>query len=530
MRRASVALVLVGILLLGAATVVAQGTPQYGGTLVISSSQTFRGFNPMFDRENYSAYVTSQIFDDLICLDPKTLEPAPYLADSWDISADGSEIVWHLHHGVTFQNGEALTADDVKFTYDWCLDDANASPVSSYLSWLDNVQIIDDYTVKFVVKADWAPFAPAILSNNIGIVPKDTFLEMGADEFRSNPVGSGPFMFKEWVQGDHVALERNDNYWLTKPYLQEIIFRPIPTLATAMLELESGGVDITDNLVTEDIPRFQGMDDVKVEQAPSLSYFWMGFNLRKAPFNDVRFRKAVYESFSMDDAVQSIFKGLTGERSYGVLPPAMWANDEEYLKNNIALKENDEDADRLFNELRDEGILPKGFSVIVYAPPDPRRVKLATIVATSLQEHGIDATVQSLEWGSYMDIMFRSDDDPIGDYGMFFFGWSDQPDPHAFLYYLFHSDNARVGGYNTSGFSDPVVDFLLEKGASSLDQETRELAYVAAQRLIMRSYANIPGYHYIESKGVRARVHGFSPDPAGGIRIVDPFTNVWMEQ
>ena len=530
MRQTSVVLVLIAVLLLSTAIAVGQTEPQYGGTLTIASSQTFRGFNPMFDRENYSAYVINQIFDDLICLDPDTLEPAPYLADSWDISADGSEIVWHLHHGVTFHNGEALTADDVKFTYDWCLDDANASPVSSYLSWLDNVQVIDDYTVKFIVKADLAPFAPAILSNNIGIVPKDTFQKMGADEFRINPVGSGPFIFKEWVQGDHVTLERNENYWLTKPYLKELIFRPIPTLATAMLELESGGVDITDNLVTEDIPRFQGMDDVKVEQAPSLSYFWMGFNLRKAPFSDIRFRKAVYESFSMDDAVQSIFKGLTGERSYGVIPPAMWANDEEYLKKNVALKENDEDADRLFNELRKEGILPKDFSVVVYAPPDPRRVKLATIVATSLQEHGIDATVQSLEWGSYMDLTFRNEDNPAGDYGMYFMGWSDQPDPHAFLYYLFHSENARVGGYNSAGFSDPVVDFLIEKGASSLNQETRELAYVAAQRLIMRSYAHIPAYHYIESKGVRARVHGFSPDPAGGIRIVDPFTNVWVEQ
>ena len=505
-----------------------QAEPQYGGTLVVASSQTFVGFNPMFDRETYSGYVIDQVFDSLITTNPNNGKPAPYLADSWEISKDGSQITFHLHHGVKFHNGAPLTAKDVKFTYDWVLNKENASPGLAYLSWLKEVRVVDDYTVKFILKPESTPFPPAVLSCNFGIVPKDTFIKMGKDAFREHPVGSGPFIFKEWVKGDHVTLVRNDNYWLKKPYLEKVIFRPIPTLATAMLELESGGVDITDNVVSEDIPRFKKMKDVNILQAPSLSYFWLGFNLRKAPFNDIRFRKAVYESFSMDDAVQSIFHGLTGERTYGVIPPPMWANDEAYLKT-LALPENDKDADRLFNELRKEGVIPKGFSVTVYAPPDPRRVKLATIVATALKAHGIDASVQSLEWGSYMSLLFRSKENPTGDYGMYLLGWSDQPDPHFFLWYLADSVNARVGGYNSAGFSDPVVDYLLEKGDTSLDPNVRELAYVAAQRLFIRSYAHIPAYRYIETRGVRARVHGFYIGITGGIRLCDPFTNVWVE-
>ena len=505
-----------------------QANPQYGGTLVIASSQTFVGFNPMFDRENYSLYVMDQIFDSLITVNPKDGKPAPYLADSWEIAKDGSTITFHLHHGVKFHNGDPLTAADVKFTYEWVLDKDNGSVGLAYLSWLKEVQVVDDYTVKFVLKPESTPFPPAILSCNFGIVPKDAFLAMGKDKFRENPIGSGPFVFKEWVKGDHVTLVRNDNYWLKKPYLEKIVFRPIPNLATAMLELESGGVDITDNMVAEDIPRFRKMADVNVLQGPSLSYFWIGFNLRKAPFNDIRFRKAVYESFSVDDAVQSIFHGLTGERTYGVIPPPLWANDEEYLKT-LALPENEEDADRLFNQLRKEGVLPKDFSVTVYAPPDPRRIKLATIVATALKAHGINASVQSLEWGSYMSMLFRSEEDPVGQYGIYTLGWSDQPDPHFFLWYLAHSENARVGGYNSAGFSDPVVDYLLDQGDTSLDQNVRELAYVAAQRLFIRSYAHIPAYRYIETKGVRTRVHGFAIGLAGEIRICDPFTNVWVE-
>lgn len=502
-----------------------------GGTLTVHSSQTFKDLNPMVCNDVYSMYVNNAIFDELIYLNPDTLEPEPYIAKSWEFSKDKCEITFHLRKGVTAHNGEVVNAEDVAFTFNWMIDPENASPNATEFAWLKEVQIVDDYTVKFVTKPDRCPFAPALQAESFSIIPKDAFLEKGPDEFNRNPVGSGPFKFKEWKTGDHITVVKNEDYWLKEPNLDKVVFRPIPKLATAMLELEKGGVDITDNLVSDEIPRFKGMEDVEVQQRPSLSYFYFAFNMSKEPYSNRKFRKAVYSSFSADNAIQAIFKGLTGVRAYGAVPPALWGSDRDYLKNEIALKEDDELAGKLFDELRGDGVISKNFSPTIYCPPDPRREKLSTIVATNLKEHGINAKVQPLEWGALLDLMYRSEENPEGEYGMYVMGWSGSPDPYAFLYYLFTSENAEIGsGNNFSFYQNPAIDDLILWANTTFDMKLRTGMYVGAQRLIMKDYVHIPGYHYIETRGVRKRVHDYFVDPMASMPLVDPEVNVWVEQ
>ncbi|HIP99735.1 TPA: ABC transporter substrate-binding protein [Candidatus Bipolaricaulota bacterium] len=477
-------------------------------------------------------YVINAVFDELLSLDPETLKPAPYVAKSWEISEDGAEITFYLHEGIKFHNGEPLTAEDVAFTFNWIADPANGSPNQTEFEWLEEVVVIDDYTVKFVTKPDWAPYAPALLGENYAIVPKDTVLEMGDDEFNVNPVGSGPFKFVEWKRGDHITVVRNEDYWLTKPYLERIIFRPIPNLATMMLELETGGIDIADNVPAQDAKRFMDNPDlgVVVQQIPSLSYFYLGFNMSKPPSNDIRFRRAVYMSFDVTAAVDAVFQNLTGLRAYGAVPPALWANDREYLRT-IALQEDDEQAKALFDELKAEGVIPEGYKAVIYCPPDPRRIQISTVVATNLIENGVDAEVQPLEWGPYLDLLYRSEEKPEGEYDMYVIGWSGSPDPNAFLYYLFTSDNATVGTANNFSFyMNERVDTLIKYAGTTLDPDIREPLYVAAQRIIFKDIVHIPLYHYIETRGVRTRVHDYQVSPTATMDIVSPFNNVWVEE
>jgi peptide/nickel transport system substrate-binding protein len=524
------------IFLIGLALILAFGLSafavQKGGTLTIASGQTFKDLNPMISNSAYDFYVINQIYDDLLYTNPETNFPeATGVAKNYEFSEDKCEITFHIQEGITAHNGEVINAEDVAFTFNWIIDPENASPNASELAWLQEVEVVDDLTAKFITKPEKCPYAPALLGESRAVVPKDTFLEMGADKFNRNPVGSGPFKFVEWKSGDHITLVKNENYWLKEPNLDKIIFRPIPKLATMMLELEKGGVDITDTMVAEDIPRFKEMDDVKVLTQNSFSYFYFAFNMSKAPFNDIRFRKAVYQSFSMDNAVQAIFKGLTAVRAYGAVPPPMWANDSEYLKNNVALEEDAEEASRLFRELRKENVLPPNFSPTIYCPPDPRRTKLSTIVATSLKEHGIDTKVQPLEWGAYLDLLYRSGEHPLGEYGMYVIGWSSIADPYGYLYYLFTSENAVVGsGNNFSFYSNPLVDQLILEANTTFDKEVREEKYVKAQRIIFESYVHLPAYHYIENRGTRARVKGYTPDPSASMNICTPYANVWVEQ
>ena len=504
-----------------------------GGTVTVGVSQTFIDMDPRVMNSAYDGYITDAVFDDLIALDQETLEPIPYVAKSWEVPEDGSSLTFYLNEGIKFHNGEDLTAEDVAYTFNWILDPASGSPNATEYEWLQEVVVVDDYTVKFINKPEWTPYCPALISETSAIVPMDTCEEMGPEQFNLTPVGSGPYRFVEWVVSDHITLERNEDWWLTYPNLDKIVFRPIPNLATMMLELEAGGVDVVDNMPAQDVPRFQADSNVVVQQVPSLSFFHMGFNHSHLPSSDVRFRKAVGHSVDWDAAIFSIFQGLTGIRAYGVIPAALWANDREYLQAN-AIEEDDAEAVRLFQELKDEGIIPEDYETTIYCPLDPRRVQLSTIVATNLLENGITAQVQPLDWGPLLDLLYRSEADPLGeDFEVYVMGWVGSPDPDAFIYYLFTTDNATIGTANNfSWYSNPEVDRLVKEAATTpgCDQATREALYVEAQRIaFVEDFCDMTGYHYIETQGVSARLHDYHLNALGDVEFASPSNNAWVD-
>jgi len=448
-----------------------------GGTVTVGVSQTFIDLDPRVMNSVYDGYITDSVFDPLVELDAATLGPIPFIAKSWETAPDGSETTFYINEGITATNGEVIDANDVAYTFNWIIDPANGSPNASEYEFLKEVVVLDDYTCKFIHKPDWVPYCPGIVSESTSIVPMDTAEEMGPEAFNLAPVGSGPYKFVEWIVSDHITLERNEDYWLVYPNLDKIVFRPIPNLATMMLELEAGGVDIVDNIPAQDVPRFQANPNVVVQQMPSLSFFHMGFNHSHLPSSDVRFRKACYMSTDWDAAVFSIFQGITGVRAYGVTPAALWANDREYLQAN-AIEEDDVEAVRLFDELKAEGIIPEDFEIYVM-------------------------------------------------------GWSGGPDPDNFIYYLFTTDNATIGTANNfSWYSNPEVDRLVKEAATvpGCDQAEREALYTEAQRIaFIEDVCDMPGYHYIETHGVNARVQGYTLTALGEIHFCTPETNVWVD-
>jgi len=261
--------------LVAVAQTTAPETPgaKVGGTVTVGVSQTFIDLDPRVSNSVYDFYIIDAVFDDLVALDSETLEPVPFVAKSWETAADGSETTFYINEGITATNGEVIDAHDVAYTFNWVLDPANGSPNATEYEFLKEVVVLDDYTCKFVHKPEWIPYCPGIVSESASIVPMDTAEEMGAEAFNLAPIASGPYKLVEWVVSDHITLERNEDYWLVYPNLDKIVYRPIPNLATMMLELEAGGVDIVDNIPAQDVPRFQADPNVVVRQMPSLSYF-----------------------------------------------------------------------------------------------------------------------------------------------------------------------------------------------------------------------------------------------------------------
>ena len=500
-----------------------------GGTLTVGVSQTFIDLDPRVSNSAYDSYVIGEIYDSLIGYDPDALAPSPWIAKGWEVLGD-DQVRFFLNEGIMFHGGYGeLTAEDVAFTFNWIADPDSGSPNSSELVWMDRVEIVDTYTVDIWTKPEYAPFAPGFTQETQSVVCKAAVEEMGDDAYNLAPIGSGPYQLVEWLPGDRLILERYEDYWLVYPNLDQVVYRPIPELSVMMAELEAGGIDIADNMPAQDVPRFQANPDVDVLQMPSLSYFYIFFNMQNSPSNDIRFRKAVYMSFDADAAVFSIFQGLTGVRAYGCVPPALWANDRDYLSTEVALEEDDAESVRLFAELDAEGLLPD--SITVYCPLDPRRVQLTTILATSVEENcDMNVTVQPLDWGPILDLFYGSDADPIRSQVVIgVMGWSGSNDPHGFTYYHFTTENATLGDANNYSFyMNPVVDDLIFRADTTLDIAERERLYVEAGRIIFADYPVIPGYHYIQTSAVRSNVEGFIVDPFGSIYLTDTYHNVWL--
>ncbi|MEG1683274.1 MAG: ABC transporter substrate-binding protein, partial [Oscillospiraceae bacterium] len=238
--------------------------------------------------------VYMNIFEGLLHADETgKLEPA--LAESYEISEDGLVYTFHLRQGVTFQNGDSLTAEDVKFS----LDRASDSPYCAEAADpIDSTAIIDAQTIAVTLKYAYEAQLPFFATTYLSIVSQKVVEEQGED-FSVNPglAGTGPYVFKAWDKGVSVTLERNESYWGEKPFMQKVVYQNITEASAGDIAVESGDVDVYVHPSTADISTMESGDKVKVYQNASYYIEYLGFNMAVKPFDDVRVRQAISMCF-----------------------------------------------------------------------------------------------------------------------------------------------------------------------------------------------------------------------------------------
>lgn len=520
----------------------AQATEKFGGTLTIAMAKGAMNLDPALMLDVPSADVIEQIFDSVVVYDQKT-NLIPSVAESWE-NPEPLQWIFHIRQGITFHNGEKLDATDVAYSFNRYLDPALDVP-RKRLFMVEKVEVLDAWTVKVTLNQPFAPFLTVLTGASLSIVPKD-LLESKAQElggvkeaanwFSKHPVGSGPFKFVSWKKEVSIILERNENYWLKKPYLKKVVLRPIPESSVVTVELMSGGVDLSEAIATDDIPRMQDDPDLVLSTVPGLNYFYMAFNLMPAsgensgnivaaedtgvnPFRDIRVRKAVYYAVDFDSIIKSLFPyGIAGQHAYGQLPPSMSAFYDPVLTE-YTLPYDPEKA----KELIKEAGYPDGFKTRIFAPNDPRREAVAVTAQTYLKAIGIDAEVKTLAWSVYLPQLAS------GDMDMFILGWGMSPDPYDVMWYLFHSSNWGPPG-NRQRYKNERVDELLVKATAEVDVSKRRAMYDEAQEIIASEYPHVPLYHLNEVNVYNNRVHDYQAHPTGGFKLVTPYNNVWLEK
>jgi peptide/nickel transport system substrate-binding protein len=452
-------------------------------TLVISQQAEPTGLDPEAVLNNSSGFVMATIYDGLVNYKLGTVEVAPGLAESWDVSPDGKTYTFHLRKGVNFHDGTPFNAHSyVKGLDRLKKDDPNSiyntGPVEGYIDFtygaVESYKAVDDNTVAFQLKHAFAPFLTSLAMVWNGVVSPEAAIKSGK-EFRSNPVGTGPFVFKEWRHNDQIILEANKSYWGGAPKLDRLIFKINPDAQASLLALRQGDVHILADVNSQLIPAIRADSNLTLMTQPGLAISGMGMPFDTAPFNDKRVRQALNYAIDKNAIDKSLFQGLAVPMT-SPLPEAQWSFDS-------SLKGYPYDPAKAKSRLAEAGF-PNGFEAELLTYNSARGYnsagpELAVAIQGYLAKVGVKVSVKKMEMGSYLS-QIRSGKYP----GLFMVGWTgDNGDPDNFLYELFSSDNIPTG--DTSRYKNPEVDAALREAQQEPDHDKRVALYQKAQRIIM---------------------------------------------
>ena len=424
--------------------------------------------------------IAVNIYDGLVRNKPGTLEIEPALATDWTISDDGLEYTFNLREGVTFHDGTPFNAEAVKFNFDRMLDenhpfaDTGPFPLSFFFSSVENVEVVDDLTVKFTLNEAFAPFM-SNLASPTGLIVSPAAVEQYGADYGRHPVGTGPFKFEEWQSNTSVVASRNADYWDGAPSLEAVIFRPITDANTRVAEMLSGGIDVLLETPPDNVAQFRDDANFEVVEAVGPHVWYVMLNAKEGPFADVRVRQAVNYAVNKESLVNDVLQG-TAEVSAGPIPPAFnWAYNEEV----DPYPYDPEKAKALLAEAGAEGasltfFVTEGGSGML----DP--VPMGTAIQADLAAVGLDVEIETYEWNTFL-----SEVNPglEGKADMAEMAWmTSDPDTLPFLT-LRTAAWPEEGGFNSSYYSNPEVDELLDQARVSTDPDERADLYKQVQAI-----------------------------------------------
>ena len=485
----------------------------HGGDLIIATLSDASVLDPQGSSDVPSANIQSNIFDSLIKKDKDGLI-IPNLAESWEPINDTT---WEfkLREDVKFHDDEVFNAEAAKKSLDRIRDPKIAAPRYFIFEMISSVDVLDEYTLQ--ITTDY-PFAPLLshLAHPAGAIisPKSIDADYAAMEegkpsgsvISEHPIGTGYFKFKNWVPGTEIVLEKNENYWGEPAHLNTVTFKVVPDSGTRIAELETGYAHLIEPVQPTEVPQVNDSDksDVDVNTSSSLSY--IGFNVDKKPFDDVRVRQAISMLVNQEEILEGIYDGF-GVKAIGPLAPGVFG----YNKDTLPLSY---DPDKAIALLKEAG-LEDGFKTTIWTNDNQQRVDSAILLQEKLKQANIEVEIEVLEWGAYLDKIDN------GEHDMFILGLSNPVgDADYFLRSLFHSESKGAAG-NNSFYDNPEVDQLLDEGRKEIDEPKRIAIYNQVQDILIEEAPLVYIHHQAYLTGVSNQIEGYWIDTSGYYKLKD---------
>jgi peptide/nickel transport system substrate-binding protein len=460
------------------------------------------------------AWVFGNIIEPLIALNADgSIEPR--LATDWEY-IDNTRLRFTLREGVTFHDGTPFNADAVKFTWDRALFADPPGRWSGLAGPIEAVEVIDEYTVDIVSSVPYGPLLLTATMVYTGVV-SPTAVELHGEDYGRNPVGTGPFKFVEWITNDHITLEANEDYWRGAPELDRVVFRVIPEDGARMLSLRTGEVDLVLNPPPSDLPSFEADPDFEVASADSVQLFYFGFNLDKAPTDDVLVRRAIHHALDIPLIVESILEGGATPAT-SVISPGVFGYIDMELSERYPY--DPERAGELLAEAGwvdedGDGIREKnGERLVLDVLPANGRylrdIEVAEVIQEFLRQVGIEAELDVFEWATAFPL---SMEDPLQYHAISFAWLTTTTDADYTLYSNFHSEELPPNSWNKYRYADPDVDTWLEQARASIDQDERARLYALVQERLAEDLPSIPVYNTNELAVHSVAVQNFQTHP-----------------
>ena len=428
-------------------------------TLQLATSSNPARLNPLLATDSSSSEITGFIFNGLVKYDKDSKEIIGDLAKEFYFK-NPTTLIFKLRKNVKWQDGKDFTADDVLFTYKILTSDKVASPYSAGFRFVKDVKVLDKYTLEVDYKE---PYFKALETWMMGILPQHILKNeknLMTSSFNTHPIGTGPYKLTQLELSKNIELTAFDDYFEGRPKIDKISFHVIPDPMTRLLMLKNGQLDIgsIEPLVMQ---RQLGADFFKkfnIYEKISLSYTYLGFNLRRKKFQDARVRQALSLAINRQELVDILFFKHAKVCSGPFLPGTMAFNPNVKVPT-----QNIQKAKELLKEAGYDAKHPFSFEIVT-SNASSIRPYAAEILQYQLQKAGVKVTLRVMEWQAFLNmVVFPHKFDAV------LLGWGLSPTPDPYIFWDSASD--KPGGFNLVGYHNKKLDKLIAKSQKVIDRK-----------------------------------------------------------
>lgn len=484
--------------------------PPAPAVLKIANTANITTWDPIASFSTEASYLAN-VYEQLLRINPPGSPEAytPLLAESWEVSDDGLAYTFNLREGVKFHDGEAMNADAVKKSIDAAVERSGASFI-----WLplDNVEVVDDLTVKFNLK--WAAPVDLIASSLYGawiVSPKA--LEAGAADETfwadGKSYGTGPYMVESYTPDAEIVFTQNTEYWggWNDGQYEKVVVSIVPEATTRQQMLEGGEVDLATALPVENLATFESDSNYTVYKEPSFFNYLGFFNTLKKPLDDVKVRQALSYAIPYDDIIAIGAKGL-GTQSYGPVPAGVFPWDDSVFRYSY-------DLDKAKALLKEAGYENGGFSIrLTYASENATEEAFAPLIKDSFAQIGVDVTIEPLAFGQQWEL---AKTDPANAQDMFLLlYWPTYSDAGADnMWSMFYAGAEppylNVTKFNLSYWKNDEYNALMDVAGAitATDYEGSKAKYVEANKLLVEEAPAVFFFDTMAVFVVPNRIEGF---------------------